>query len=216
MSGAVTLDTAVPIHGTASARFANSTGYLQEGFPATADTWLSFRMRVVGLPSGSPRIFMLANAGTTVGNVTLSSTGRLRLRNGSTAIGVESSALQVGNTYVVGLHQTRGTGSDAVLEAFLAADGAPFGAPFARLTTGTWITSADRIRFGATNGTAVNLTFDDVLIGSGAMPAPIAAAGTAILAAAVPGSSYPTAMSASWTTRARIDYRFSFVCPIQA
>jgi hypothetical protein len=214
-SGVVTLDTSLPIHGTASARFGNTTGYLQESFPATADTWVSFRMRLDALPAGAPRIFILTNAGITIGNVTLSSTGRLRLRNASTAIGVESAPLQAGATYVVGVHQTQGTGGNAILEAFVASDGQPFGAPFARLTSGAWTTSADRIRFGATNGTAVDLTFDDVLVASGGLPAPIASSSNAILAAAVPGSSYPTMVLASWSMATRVDYRFSFACPLQ-
>ena len=83
-TGVVTLDTATPIHGTASARFANTTGYLQEAFPGDADTFLTMRLRLVALPVGSPRIVFLSNAGTTVGNITLSSAGRLRLRNAST------------------------------------------------------------------------------------------------------------------------------------
>ena len=158
---------------------------------------------------------MLSNAGATTGNVTLTSAGRLRLRNAATAVGTESAPLQAGTTYVVGLHQTRGTGANGVLEAFVALDGQPFGAPFARITNGTWTTSADRMRFGATNGAAVNLTFDDILVASGGVPAPIASGGTAILAAAVPGSSYPTVVQASWSTATRVDYRFSFACPLQ-
>jgi hypothetical protein len=190
VSGVVTLDTATPIHGTASARFANTTGYLQEAFPATADTFVTMRLRLMAFPSGSPRIVLLSNAGTTIGNLTLSSAGRLRLRNASTTIGAESAPLVVGDTYLIGLHQQAGTGGNAVLEAFLAPDGGTFAAPFARLATGAWTTSADRIRFGATNGTAVDLTVDDVLVGSGSMPAPVASSGAIVLAAAVPGSSY--------------------------
>jgi hypothetical protein len=189
ITGVVTLDTATPIHGTASARFANTTGYLQEGFPATADAFVTMRIRVVALPAGSPRIVMLANAGTTVGNLTLSSTGRLRLRNGSTTLGADSPPLLAGNTYLVGVHQKSGSGGSALLEAFVAPDGGSFGAPFAS-GSGSWTSSADRIRFGATNGTAVDLTMDDVLVGSGAMPAAVASTGAIVLAAAVPGSSY--------------------------
>jgi hypothetical protein len=214
MTGAVTLEAATPIHGTASARFANTTGYLQESFPATADAYVTMRVRIVALPSGAPRIVMLSNGGTTVGNITLGSTGRLRLRNGTTAVGAESSPLLVGNTYLIGLRQSRGTGVDAIVEAFVAPDGGTFGAPFARLTNGSWTTSADRIRFGATNGTAVNLTIDDVLVGSGGMPAPVASTGGAVLAAAVPGSSYPTAMLAMATPADRIEPWLSFACPI--
>jgi hypothetical protein len=214
MSGAVTLETGTPIHGTASARFANSTGYLQESFPATADTQVSMRLRLVALPTGTPRIVLLSNGGTTIGNLTLSSAGRLRLRNVSTNVGAESAPLTVGLTYRIGLRQARGTGGNAILEAFLAPDGGAFGAPFARLTNGTWTTSADRIRFGATAGGAVNITVDDALIGGAGMPGPVASTGGIILAAAVPGSSYPVAVAAKWTPATRTEYRFSFVCTV--
>jgi hypothetical protein len=214
MTGTVTLEAATPIHGTASARFASTTGYLQESFPAISDAWMTMRVHVGALPTGSPRILQVMNAGTTIGNITLSSTGRLRLRNGTVAVGAESSQLLVGNTYLIGLRQSRGSGTDAILEAFVAPDGAPFGAPFAGLATGTWTASADRIRFGATNGTPVNLTVDDVLLGSGSMPAPVASMGGVVLAAAVPGSSYSTAVLAMAMPADRIEPWLSFACPI--
>jgi len=215
VSGVVALDTATPIHGTASARFADTTGYLQEGFPATADTFVTMRLRLVALPSGSPRIVLLSNAGTTVGNLTLGSTGRLRLRNVSTTVGTESAPLAVGATYVIGLHQKSGSGGDAILEAFLAPDGETFGSPFARLATGTWTSSADRIRFGATNGTAVDLTIDDVLVGSGSMPAPVASTGAIILAAAVPGSMYAYAtVDRATGFPSFTDATYPYSCPV--
>ncbi len=213
MSGAVTLEASTPIHGTASARFADTNGWLQKSFPATADAYLTMRVRVVALPNGTPRIVLFSNGGTTVGNLTLSSAGRLRLRNVSTTIGVESSPLAAGSTYLIGLRQARGTGGNAILEAFLAPDGGTFGAPFAQLTTGTWTTSADRVRFGGTSA-AVNLTIDDVLVADGSMPGPVASTGGVILAAAVPGSSYPVAVGAQWTPTTRVEYRLSFVCTV--
>jgi hypothetical protein len=215
VTGVVDLDTATPIHGTASARFADTTGYLQEAFPATADTFLSMRLRIVALPIGSPRIVFLSNAGVTVGNITLGSTGRLRLRNGSTTIGADSAALAVGSTYLIGLHQKSGTGANAVLEAFVAPDGETFGAPFARAANGAWTTAADRTRFGATNGTAVDLTVDDVLIGSGSMPAPVASTGAIVVAAAVPGSSYAyTTIDRATGFLAVTDPIYLYACPV--
>jgi hypothetical protein len=82
------------------------------------------------------------------------------------------------------------------------------------MTTGSWTTSADRFRLGATNATAVNLTVDDVLIGSGSMPTPVASATNTVLAAAAPGSSYPVAMAASWSGLRRPAFGVQFVCPI--
>ena len=56
------------------------------------------------------------------------------------------------------------------LDAFKGPEGGVFGTPFASTSSGAWTTAADRLRLGATNGSAVNLTVDDVLIGSGSMP----------------------------------------------
>ena len=123
LSGVVTLETAGAIGGIASARVPNAVGYLQEDFVATNDLHISFRVRLTGLPAVHRASSMLSNAGTTTGNLVLTSTGRLRLRSGSTTIGVDSAPLQLGVTYRVGLHQRRGTGGDGVLEAFVAADG---------------------------------------------------------------------------------------------
>jgi hypothetical protein len=79
-------------------------------------------------------------------------------------------ALSVGATYRVGIHQRRGTGGNAVLEAYLASDGAAFGSPFATSSAGSWTTAADRLRFGATSGGALTATFDDIRIDTGALP----------------------------------------------
>ena len=86
-----------------------------------------------------------------------------------------STPLLPGTVYRVGLHQRRGTGSNAVLEAFLAPAGTAFGAPFASLATGTWTTSADRLRFGATSGSAIDATADNIALDAGATPAPATA-----------------------------------------
>jgi hypothetical protein len=95
----------------------------------------------------------------------------LRLRNASTSIGVDSPALTVGQLYRIGVHQQRGTGTDAVLEAYLATADAAFGPAFARTTAGTWVTASDRLRIGSTTGT-VNVVVDDLRLDAFAMPVP--------------------------------------------
>ena len=153
--------------------------------------------------------------GRRAANLLLTSTGRLRLRLAGTVIGADSAVLALGTTYVVGLHQKRGTGSNAVLEAFLAPDGSAFGAPFASRTNGTWTTAMDRLRIGATNGTAVNLVLDDILLAKDAMPAgPLAASSTGIIAASAPGVAQPGALLASATVVTRPAASLVFVCPI--
>ena len=76
--------------------------------------------------------------------------------------------------YRIGFHQRRGTGSNGLLEAFLAPAGTAFSSPFASIATGTWTTSADRIRFGATAGGAVDATGDTIALDAGVMPAAVA------------------------------------------
>ena len=110
---------------------------------------------------------MIQNNGTTVGALQLRASGRLRLRQGSTTIGAESAPLTPGTTYRVGVHQVRGTGGNAVLEAFVAPAGAAFGAPFARTAAGTWTDGATRVRAGATSGPAVSASFDDLFLDAG-------------------------------------------------
>jgi hypothetical protein len=169
-SGSVTLETASPLKGSYSARVAAADTYLQENFSAADDLYVSLALRVNALPSADTRILLISNNGTTVGNLVLRSNGALRLRNASTTIGADSAPLSVGTTYRVGIHQKRGSGGNGVLDAYLAADGVAFGAPFASSSGGTWTTAADRLRFGATVSVAINATFDDIKLDTASMP----------------------------------------------
>jgi PKD repeat protein len=187
-SGPVTLETVTPLAGVASARVAGSTSaYLERSWSATDDAYVVATIRFVALPTAATRVLQISNLGTTVGNLQLQVTGGLRLRNGSTTIGADSAPLAAGITYRIGIHQRRGTGTTAILEAFLAPAGTDFGAPFARLTTGTWTTAADRLRIGATAGGAIDLTMDDVLVDAASMPAvTVAVSGAALVASIHP------------------------------
>ena len=158
------------LKGLYATRIPNATSaYLQENFAAVDDIYVSFYIRVNSLPASAVRIAMFSNAGTTVGNILLMTDGRLQLRNASSAIGSNSAALTANTIYRVGLRQKKGAGGDAILEAYVAADGAAFGAPFASTTGGTWITPADRLRFGATTAT-LDATFDDVRLDTAFLP----------------------------------------------
>lgn len=168
-SGPVTLETAMPLAGSASASIAQAKAYLQEGFSPTDDLYVRFAVRLRSLSSGSPRIMMISKGGTTGANLSLLSNGRLRLRVGSTTVGVDSTPLVVGTTYYVGLHQRRGSGANAVVEAFVSTS-ATLGTPFASTASGKLTSPADRIRFGATNSLPVNLLLDEVLLDTSSMP----------------------------------------------
>jgi hypothetical protein len=170
--GTVVLDGSGALKGTFAADFPTvSSSYLVENFSGVDDAYVSFYVRVNALPGADVRLVFFSNAGTTVGNLLLRATGALRLRNGSTTIGAESPPLAAGTLYRLGLHQKRGAGGNAVLEAYLATGDAAFGAPFASTATGAWTTQANRLRVGATTGT-LDATVDDIRLDSGAMPGP--------------------------------------------
>ena len=185
--GTVDLETAAPLKGAFSVRVPNvSASNFEETFTPTDDAYVSFYIRLNALPASKPRIAFLSNAGTTVGNILLNTDGTLRLRHGSTTIGTSAVALIPGQLYRIGMHQKRGTGGNAVLEAFLAANDDPFGPPFAATNAGTWTTAADRFRAGATTGTAVDIVFDDIKLDGGSMPPPSGVAGTAPIVSLLP------------------------------
>jgi hypothetical protein len=132
---------------------------------------LAFYLRVDALPGSTSRIVQISNSGTTVGELYLTSAGKLRLRNVGTTIGADSAALSVGTLYRVGLRQKQGTGADAVLEAYLATGDAPFSAPFANSSSLNFTTPATRLNIGATTSSmAAAITVDDIKLDTGSMP----------------------------------------------
>jgi hypothetical protein len=169
INGTVKLLSAGALKGTYSAQILNTSAYLQETFADVDDISVSFYLRLDALPSVDTRIVLLSNDGTTVGNLLLRPDGTLLLRNASTVIGSPSAALRVGTLYRLGLHQKRGTGNNAVLEAYVAIGDAAFGTPFASSQTQTFTSAADRLRFGATTG-ALNAVFDDITLDAAALP----------------------------------------------
>ncbi len=169
ISGPVGLETAAPLKGSYAARFPNvSSAHLEETFPDVDDLYASFYMRAEALPASDARILLVSSDGASLGNLVLRANGRVRLRVGSTTFG-ESAALQPGQLYRLGIRQRRGTGSNAVLEGYLATADAAFGAPFASTASGPWTTAANRLRVGATTGT-IDVVVDDLRLASGAMP----------------------------------------------
>ena len=129
------------------------------------------------------------------------------MRLDGTVIGADSAPLVPGTTYVVGLHQKRGTGSNGVLEAFLAADGAAFGAPFASRTNGTWTTGMDRLRIGATNAPrSTSSSTTSCLPAADAGWPPGVSSLTGIIAVSAPGVAQPGALLATATVAGRPRY----------
>lgn len=171
--GTVLLETASPLKGRYSARIPNvGSSNLDTRFTATDDLYVSVYIRLNALPASDVRLVVLSNAGTSVGNLLVRTSGVVRLRAGSTTVGVDSAPLQVGQLYRLGIRQKKGTSGNAVLEAYVAAGDAAFGAPFASTVAGTWTTGADRLSVGATTTTPVDVVVDDLRLDAAVMPGP--------------------------------------------
>lgn len=169
--GSVLLDGSSFIDGVYSAKVPPVTsGYMEQNFTGVDELFVSFYVELNALPASNNRLMFISTAGTTIGNIYLQTNGALRLRNGSTTIGLDSGPLALNTLYRIGIHQKLGSGGNAILEAYVVQGNAPFGAPFAQLTTGTWTTQADRIRIGATNSQAIDVSIDDIRLDSAAMP----------------------------------------------
>ena len=159
---------------------------------------------------------MLSSAGTTSGNLLLTSTGRLRLRLDGTVIGADSAPLVPGTTYVVGLHQKRGTGSNGVLEAFLAAG--------RRGVRGTLREPDERHvddrdgplahRRDQRHARSTSSSTTSCWPAARCPPAPLRRRSTGIIAVSAPGVAQPGALLATATVASRPRYSILFVCPI--
>jgi hypothetical protein len=148
------------------------SSYGQENYTATDEVFISLYLKISAVPSGQVRLVRIADQGTTVGALTLEATGKLTLRNGSASVGATTAALVPGTVYRMGIHQKKGTGSNAVLEGFLAAGDAQFSTAFATNAAQKFTTQADSVQIGASTSTGGNLTFDDIRLDTGAMPGP--------------------------------------------
>jgi hypothetical protein len=176
VTGNIILNSVSAIKGAYSAVVPNaSNSYLQQGFVGVDKLYVSFYLKLNSLPASDQRILLISDAGTSVGNILLRTNGALRLRNASNTIGLDTAPLQTGTVYRVGIRQESGTGGNAVLEGYWAAGDSPFQSPFAATATGTWTTRADRVRFGATISSALDATFDNIMLDSGSMPGASAA-----------------------------------------
>ncbi|HEX9441514.1 MAG TPA: alkaline phosphatase family protein, partial [Roseiflexaceae bacterium] len=204
----VVLETNAPIKGAYSAHIPNSgTGNLFENFSGAGDLYISFYLKLNARPASGARIALIANSGTTVGNIQLTSGGILQLRNGSTTLGSISAAqaLTAGSVYRIGIHQKKGTGGNAILEAYLATGDIPFGIPFASSATQSFTSAATKFSFGATNSVALDVYFDDIALDTVAMPAPVSGATPTDTPTATPtdtltATATPTATSDPATT----------------
>jgi hypothetical protein len=173
VTGQVILENTAPLQGSYSARYAKvSNSYLSENFTATDEIFVTLSIKLQALPTGTVRIIQVTNRTATgtiiIGNILINSNGTLSLVNGTAVLGTSSTttALKAGNVYRIGLHQKRGTGGNAVLEAYLASGDASFGSPFVSNAKQAFTTQAIRVNIGATNNVKLNATLDTIIIDS--------------------------------------------------
>jgi hypothetical protein len=171
-NGTVELETGSPIKGANSMTIDGGNSYGTESFAASDEIYLSLYMKMVSVPAGQIRVIRVTDGGISVGAITLDSSGRITLRNGTKNLGTSATALVAGTVYRIGVHQKNGGAGDSVLEAFVAPGDALFTAPFASNSSQTFSTQADSVQVGASTSVAGNLTIDDVRIDTTTMPGP--------------------------------------------
>ena len=171
-TGTVNLETSSPIKGADSISVSSASSYGQENYTPSDEIFASLYLRFATIPAGQIRVVRIADRGTTVGVLTLEAGGKLSLRNFTTNLGSTATALKPGTLYRIGLHQKRGSGSNGILEGFVASSDNSFGAPFASSSTQTFTTQADSVQIGATTAVGGDVTVDDVRLDSGSMPGP--------------------------------------------
>ena len=87
ITGTPSLETASPLKGADSMTISTGTSYGTQTYTATDEIFLSLYIRLAAIPSAQVRVVRITDAGTSVGALTLETTGKLTLRNGSQAWG---------------------------------------------------------------------------------------------------------------------------------
>jgi hypothetical protein len=175
IKGTVQLESGAALKGQASARIANvSSSYLHLDLSGSNEYFASFYLRLETVPAAAT-LARLSASGTWQGNIYLTSARTLKLRSNTTSIGAETAPLAPGVVYRVGLHQ-KGTGSAALLEAFLATGDAPFGGAFAANASQSITNAPSSFDIGSTGTTPVDVTLDDIRLDTAMMPPPSIAA----------------------------------------
>jgi RHS repeat-associated protein len=140
-----------------------SDNYLREDMTATDELYVTLYLKIHQLPTGTSRIVLLRNSGTSVGNLALTSSGTLQLRNGTSVIGT-SAALSLNTIYRIGIRQKKGTGANGILQAVLTTGDTAFGTPFAQSTTQTFTSQVNEVRVGNTGAPWSSLSMDDIAL----------------------------------------------------
>jgi hypothetical protein len=183
--GTPTRDTASQLKGTASMRCTAVGDFGREDVTASDTIYVSAYLKFTTLPASTQARLLFIRATTTaLCSLRVTSTGKMQLRDaGSTQVGSDSATtITTGNPFRIGLRYTKGTGANAVLEAYVVAGDSAFGAAFASSTADTGTAQANRVEIGqGSSGTVCDVYVDDVKIDDASMPGPSVAGGSAML-----------------------------------
>jgi hypothetical protein len=170
-----TLDTTSQIKGANSMRCQSVDDVGVEDFTAVDTVYVSGYIKMTTLPASAQiRLIFIYNTATALAQFRITSAGAPQLRDGAnTQIGANGPTVSTGTIYRCGLRYTKGTGANAVLEAYIATGDADFGAAFASSSVEAATLQANKVRFGQVSaGTVCDLFVDDIRIDDAAMPGP--------------------------------------------
>ena len=135
-------------------------------FTGQTDVWAYALLRIVSLPSsGTINLLTLYNGTTSLGRITIASTGALAIRNGSTGGTTFGTNPSTGTTYHVWLRYTAGSGANGYSLGAYSTDGTrpTSGGTFAEHTNGNATLAATDINVGSIKSGAGNTTVEFIV-----------------------------------------------------
>jgi len=154
-----------------------ANSFLREDFTAANEIYVTLYLRLDAVPTSSTRIVQISNVtngvSTTISELQVLTSRKLRIRNNGTMVGLDSAALTVGKLYRVGIHQKATSTNTSILEAFLASGDDQFASAFAANSTLTISLATTRVNVGATTSSnVIAITVDDIAIDTAALAQP--------------------------------------------
>lgn len=180
----LSVTTSAPLKGTRSVLSTWVAGSSYGTFNATTFTasgkatlYGYLYLNVSALPSAEQRLVLGLNGTTNLLQIAIMSTGALQLYSGATVVGTSATGtLATGTTYRVGWRYTAGTGTNGVVELYLATGDAAFGAALLSTSAGAMTLAVTDLRVGMTTAIALAGKLDQIALDDATMPAPSGAA----------------------------------------
>ncbi len=183
--GTPTRDTGSTLKGVGSMRCTAVGDFGREDVTASDSLYVSAYLKFTTLPaSAQTRLMFIRNGTTALCGLRVTSAGKVQLRDAAnTQVGSDSTTvITVNNPFRVGLRYTKGTGANAVLEAFIAANDDAFGAAFASTSADTGTAQGNRVEIGqGASGTVCDVYVDDIKVDDASMPGPSVAGGAILI-----------------------------------